>query len=115
VLSAYEFLVTWGLLLSMDGENHCLMNVMFVVVCDAQAWLTFLMLVSRLLLRRGVDAGCECSFLVRFGRVPLVRIVGCWIAVGHSDVLQFDGVLFLVCCWYCLASKCPRCHGFGDG
>jgi len=25
-----------GLLFSVDGENHCLMNVMCVVVCDAQ-------------------------------------------------------------------------------
>jgi len=99
VLSAYEFLVTWGLRLSMDGENHFLMNVMFVVVCDAQAWITFLMLVWRLLPRPGVDAGCERSFLVRFGSVPFRSYCGFWIGVWHCEVLLFGGVLFLVCCW----------------
>jgi len=34
------------------------------------------MLVRRLLLRPGVDAGCERSFLVRFGSVIFVRIGG---------------------------------------
>jgi len=31
-----EFWVSWGSFLSVDDANHCLMNVIFVVVCDAQ-------------------------------------------------------------------------------
>jgi len=75
----------------MDGENHDLMNLVFVVVCDAQACGTFLMLVSRLLPRPGVGAGCERSFLVRFGSVPFVRVVGVGLRFWHSAVLLLGG------------------------
>jgi len=62
-----------------------------------------------------VDVGCERSFLVRFGSVPLVRIGGVGLRFWHSDVFLFECVLFLMYCCYCLATKCPRCHEFGDG
>jgi len=81
-----------GLRLLVNDENHCLMNLMGVVVCDAQAWRTFLMLVWRLFVRRGVDLGCERSFLVRFCSVPFVRIVGFGLRFG--TVTCFSLVVF---------------------
>jgi len=53
------------------------------------------MLVSRLLPKPGVDVCCESSFLVRFGSVLFVRIVGLWIAVWHSDVFLFGSFVLV--------------------
>jgi len=72
------------------------MNLVCAVVCDAQAWITFLMLVWRLLPRPGVDAGCERSFLVRFGSVPFVRIVGVGLRFGTVTYYTLS-VFFFLC------------------
>jgi len=64
------------------------------------------------------EAGCGCGLrTLILGAVllcPFHSYCGFWIAVWHSDVFLFDGVLFLVRCWYCLVTKCPRYHELGD-
>jgi len=68
------------------------------------------MLVSRLLLRAGVDVVCERSFLVRCGSVPFVRVVGVGLRFGTvtCSFLMVLSVLVLFCGR--LAARCPGCH-----
>jgi len=80
----------------VDSEDHYLMNLVRVVVCVTQAWITFLMLVSRLLPMPGVDASCERSFLVRFGSIPLVRIVG--VGLRFGTVTCYSLMVFFFLC-----------------
>jgi len=53
------------------------------------------MLVSRLLPRPGVDAGCERSFLVRFCCVPFVRIVDVGLGFGTVTCCSLSVFFFL--------------------
>jgi len=68
------------------------------------------MLVSRLVPRPGVDAGCERSFLVRFGSVPFVRIQGVGLRFGTVTCCSLAVFSLLVLFCGRFAARCPGCH-----
>jgi len=86
-----------------------MVSLVFVVVCDAQGGVIFLMLASRPLLRQGVGLACERSFLVRFGCVPVVVFLGFLYVYAQSHDSPWRSSVFFFLEGR-LAARCPAFH-----